>query len=182
MNRIVLIDKRDNKVLNNNAKYPRKNLNENIIGLDNNLEYLIEYEPTPKPIIDSRLYKINVEYNITNIPHPEYPNLKQYQKLYNIEKKSFEEIKEAIENREQRANEKVFDYKEQIKHLTICVGALIHQAEGNTLNAKQSAVLSKMKQRAIKFWQNEQRKIDIENEIINNNEPDLDTGWIEDKV
>jgi len=71
------------------APYPREDMGE-IIGLDKDLKWLLEYNPKP-PVYDHLTHKLKVTNEITEVNHPDHP-IDRYERVYTLIELTQEEI------------------------------------------------------------------------------------------
>ena len=161
------------------GKYPRIDM-QPVVGLDADLEWLIKYEPSPRPDVDGRIYDIVKNESITTTPHPDYPHLNQYLISYSTVKKIDDELDEAVVAAELDANKTIFTEQQQLKYITLGLGVLIHYMEGNTATAKMIVIKNKIKAMALRIWNNDTEMRNKIQEIIDGTTPDLDANWDKD--
>jgi len=176
----VLIRKSDSSILKYDAVYPNSNPLKNISGLDLDLEYLAKYAPENKPTFDTRLYnlQINREQGTgDNEFHPTYPNLRQWRITYELIQKSDDEIKEAITDEEEIANNSVFPNKKQLKNIVLALAILNRKINGVNLIQRELDMLDNIHAKAMKIWLNEQNADEKIAIVDAGGIPNLDDGW-----
>ena len=136
------------------GEYPRKDIGP-IPDLLPSLEWKLIVEGS-KPAADLRLYTLQAIETNTNVAHPQYPHLSQYQINYTIQQRSDAQIIALLENIEKEVNETVAKEQSRMKMLFVGLGILIKQAEGTPPTAPEQAILDKIKAKAVNIWQNHQ--------------------------
>lgn len=79
------------------GQYPRVDDGE-IVGLDSDLKWLLEYVPTP-PSYDPSIEKLTFEWQITETKHPDY-NIDRYERVYTVTPLTQQEQDTYIQNQE----------------------------------------------------------------------------------
>lgn len=175
MIRAIKIQISTQKVLSR-GKYPRHDM-QPINNLEADVEWLILYEPSPRPTVDERLYDVVRNESITTTPHPDYPHLNQFLISYSTTQKVDAEIERMLEAVELQANETHFPVEQHLKYLTLGLGVVIHFMEGNTPTAKMIVVKDKIKALALRLWNNDQVLQNKVTELSGGTLPDPDTNW-----
>ena len=171
----VLIKKSTGEILKH-AMYPRPDM-QPVIGLDSDLEWLIKYEPSPVPVYDTRIFKLNKIESITTTPHPVYTWLNQYQITYSTTKLPTSDIEVNIIQAEVQANETLLPNTQQLKLIALSVGILFKNLNNNLLTTKEQAIKDKMISVATRIWNNDTELKAKLTELSTGLEPNIDAGW-----
>ncbi len=156
--------------------YPRIDM-EPIVGMDPDLVYLLVYTPYPEPNYDSRIFKLNTIEEVTTDPHPDYSHLNQFRVTYTTTKREVDEIKVEVDNAECLCNEGIFLKPKQLKYLVMGMGAMNRARNGITITDREEEILSNIQSYAVKFAQAEDNALNMYDQIDENEEPDIDSGW-----
>lgn len=144
-------------------------------------EWLLVHEPISieNYIADGRYYQV-----VTNITknagdeHPSYPGVGRYLITYSVQKNSNDVILEHLENAENDANSLVWPLQKQFKVLAIASRAAYKKNAGLNLLAIEQACFDLMLNYTNKLIDNYSNAAAKKTQILANNEPDLDSGWI----
>lgn len=169
------------KVYSDPTKYSVVNWNYNIespvvAGLEDDLEVLEKVIPYTMPVIDYRLYSLEVN-NIAVDEVGPNPPLKQFQTIYTILDRSIEEKKISIDEMESDSNYSTFPSIKQLKYLLLYIALTRREALGLSISAAQQAILDKGDAIALKVWQNHINALSLKEDLDNSIEIDLDEGW-----
>lgn len=158
------------------GEYPNLDM-EPVQGLDPDLEWLLVYEPFVQPDYDPRIYVIQRNEEITQVPHPQYSHLNQFKVTFLLVKRAVEEINVSIANAEALANESLLKYEERLKILTLGLAVLFRKTDGSTLLAKEIAIRDKVVALGTRIWKNDANAQAMITAIQSQTEPNLDEGW-----
>lgn len=147
------------------------------IGLDPDLEWLIDYTPYIAPDYDPRVYMLQTEYAPTETPHPTYPLYNQYLITYQTVKRDAEYIKTQAEQKERERLEAEVDYTERDKLILLGLAVLFRSLDGLQLNPKETAIKNRVMSAAVNLWKNDARVQELKAQIDANQEIDMDAGW-----
>lgn len=172
----VLIRKSTGEILKH-APYPKEDMSE-VQGLDPDLEWLVKTEPFASPDYDSRIFVLDVTEAVTAEPHPEHTHLNQFKRTYGTTKRPNADIDLAIENAEESANNELTNYRNNEKLFMLSMGILVRKNEGVEPSAKEQAILDQVKAFDVKIWKNDAEKKIKKDQVINGQEPDIDSGWV----
>lgn len=170
----VLIKKSTGEIIKR-ADYPRVDM-QPVDGLDPDLEWLIVYEPFIQPDYDPRIYVMQTTENITTTPHPDYPNLNQFEVTYNTIKRDIEQLSYAVQNAENIANEGILSQTDFNKVVLLGLGVIVRYAKGQTLTQKEIDMMNKILAIAVKVWKNDETSQLLVDDFVAGNEPDIDTA------
>lgn len=176
----VLIRKSTGEIIKR-ALYPRSDM-QPIVGLDPDLEWLLQYEPYQAPDYDSRVYTLNRFESITSEPHPIYSHLNQFLITYSTTRRIDSEIIINIENKETMCNESMLKYEKQLKLMALSIGVLFRNLDGMTLTTKEQTIKDFMMALATRIWKNDQLARDKIAEVTSGLEPNIDDPlWEKDE-
>lgn len=179
----VFLNPQTMKVYNFNDVYPRED-GAPIAGLPADQAYMIKREVFPVDNYDRRLYKevITVPQLETmlfdDIPdHPDYPGVKQYLTLHELEKRTNEEIEEYIRDSENYSNNQVVASREQFKTLMFWCYALSRRVAGAKLTEKELAMEAEAQAAVSKMWLNNDLAEQKITELDSGKSVDIDALW-----
>lgn len=133
---------------------------------------------TEKPIIVPTLEKIVKEEVPTETPHPEHPDFKEVLINYTAQRKSDNEIIQAIENLKQVANQSLINsggQTEELQYLTMY--ALIRLAKGKSVPPQANILVLAVEDIAQGILANGLNAENLINQINLGGDPDINTGW-----
>lgn len=183
----ILIDKNTGEILNPNTNYPNAD-GSPVAGLQENLQYLIKEQPFDRPDVDYRIFILDEDLPDTKaiavageldlLPnHPDFPNLKSYQKKFKSTKRPDTEINIAIDNAEEAANQQLVTFRDDTKLFMTALGTLIREREGVQPNAKEQEILNQIIAYDVPIWQNDNNKKNKKDQVTAGQEPNIDDGW-----
>lgn len=185
----VLIDKYTGEILNPNANYPNAD-GSPIIGLQDNLQYLIKHVPFERPDVDYRIHIVEEDLpdikdivlnsQLDQLPdHPQYPGVKAYEKKWKSTKRDNEYIKAEIDNAEENANRELVTYRTDDKLQMLAIGIIIRKVfDGIEPKASEVEILNTVKAFDVPIWQNDNTKKIKKDQVDAGQEPNLDEGWV----
>lgn len=177
MERMILIQVSTQVILDSNANYFRGDWNLPPDGLDPDLEYLIEREAAPPPVVDTRLIDVFTHKTITTTPHPVYTHFNQYQVTYTTAEKSEAERIQAVFDREIVANDELFTSIQRTKYNTIAIAVNAKNIAGDPVPAQEADIQSEYLLRAELMYDNHLNAESLITDIIAGTPIDLDSGW-----
>lgn len=121
-----------------------------------------------------RLERTEVDNNISN---SDYPHLKQIDIVYTKVRKSDDVIIGMIENAENNANEQLINHIDRLKVMVLYMALVHRKLNGDTITPKMQVILDKGDVYATKLWQNDTNLSNKLQELANNQDPNINTGW-----
>lgn len=121
-----------------------------------------------------RLVRTEVDNDVSNV---DYPHLKQIDVVYNIVRKSDEEITKQLIQQEDNANQSLLDYSDRLKTMVLYMAILNRKIDGGNITQKMQNILDKVDAKAIKLWQNDTNLKAKLAELANGQDPDINNGW-----
>ncbi len=132
-----------------------------------------------KPPYDSNLESLISSEENTDDPHPDYPDFKKVIQNYVVERKSDNEIIQAIESLKQSANGQLIKTQGQVEELQyLTLYALIRLQMGQSVPPSANAIRLKVEDIAQMIIENGVNAESLITEINNGESPDINTGWI----
>ena len=144
-------------------------------GLDPDLEWLIDYEPFAPPLYDGRVFMLQTTLDITSEAHPDWPLYNQYKITYSTARRAVDDIKSHIVNAEREQVRRHVDYLDKLAILGLAV--IFREVEGMQLNATETALKQRILRNATKIFTNHQRRKQLETEADQLQDLDIDAGW-----
>lgn len=165
------------EIVNHNYMVETDNLP--ITGLDPDLKvygYYEEFTPTP---IDSRGQILVITKTRIDSPHPNHPDLLTYAVTYATQRKTDEELRLAVDNEEQNANNQLLGVS-SLTAINLRRGKLLHKkSKGFSLTTEEEAFMDYYDILADAMDDNADNKDSMYDYIENNptSIPDFDQGW-----
>lgn len=147
------------------------------VGLDPDLEWLIDYTPYAMPDYDPRVFQLVTEFAPTQTAHPLYPLYNQYLITYRTEKREADYVKSQAEAKERERLEVNVDYTQRDKLVLLGLAVLFRSLDGLELNAKETVIRNRVMTAAVNLWKNDARVQELKAQIDAGQEIDLDEGW-----
>lgn len=147
-------------------------------GLDPDFEWLIDYIPYNSPEYDPRIYSLITTMANTDIPHPTWALYNQFLITYTTEKRNQEELKAAVDQKEQDVLNALISYDVKDKLITDMIGILIALSESLNLDDDETAVLAEMEAKYVSRKIHKNRKKKLYDDIEKDKPFDIDDGWV----
>jgi len=192
MERFLVLDRMTKGIMNPNVM-PGPDVNkwitsmtDPITGISHDYELVCEYEPYNMPVVDTRLINIITTQSYLDAPHPVYPALKQWLKVYSTEDIPADIKKLAVDNKEDEANETTSPSPKRIKYIILAMDNIIKLTcsdykNSSLINDKKKKEITIIKQIADKIRANSKTKDDKNALIDAGINPDLDSDWLIDE-
>lgn len=160
------------QVLNWNVKLQ----NANVVGLDDDLEYLAKTTPFPIPDYDPRLFVLVTTQQLVD-EVSSYPPLRKWEITYTTQGRSIEEKNVSVDEAEADANVSVFPTNKHLKYISLALAILDKKASGLTIGNKEQEILNRVNSKAQRVWSNHIISESKKDDLSNNKQIDLDSGW-----
>lgn len=177
----IIMELSSGEIVNFNATYPRADYGP-IIGGDPNLVYLKKYTPFAKPVFDSRIFKDVQTDSVTELPHPELTQFKQYRTEFSLVRRDNAEIIESIDREESNIKSDFLNNPDVAEVMLIMLTALWNKTKGISLTILETAAVNDLLGLNVTLLQNKDVKEIKKAQVLNNETPDLDNGWTKKTV
>jgi hypothetical protein len=160
-----------------------------IVGLPDGEEWLANYTVSSSQY-DQRIWVQMVTLRPTNIPHPTYPVYNQYQTSFSLQKRSENEIINAIIAKKEDANSALQADAGGAIFMANALNAIDDKQRGVTISADQIACIDRLKEVTAKMNNNAEHANNLIALLKSGGEPDLDAiktdscefGWEYDRL
>ena len=160
-----------------------------IVGLPAGEEWLANYT-VPSSQYDQRIWIQMVTLRPTNTPHPIYPVYNQYQTSFSLQKRSENEIINAIIAKKEDANSALQADAGGAIFMANALNAIDDKQRGVTISADQIACIDRLKEVTAKMNNNAEHANNLIALLKSGGEPDLDAiktdscefGWEYDRL
>lgn len=161
------------------ADLPISDPTQPVPGLDPDLKWLIKNQPFSEPDYDERIFILNRIETVTATAHPTYPLYDQYLITFTTAKRTKQEIKEEVNNARRAALQRVWKPEEQLETLAVLGSILLRKIDGLTLTPEEQEAVDRIIEIGDQHAQNEANSRSLKTRVDNDEEPDLDDGWVE---
>jgi hypothetical protein len=136
-------------------------------------KYFVSYEPFVKPNYDQRYYDYKMIETPTDTIHPEYYLYNKWLIEHVLIKRSNDDIFLSIDNARKIANASLIDFDLQAMAFAI----IIKKQNNETLTDEEEQILIDWVIIGNKLLQNKQNELNKKAQVIDGQEPDIDTEW-----
>ena len=148
----------------------------NVVGLDDDLEYLAKTTPFPIPEYDPRLYVLVTTQQFVD-EVSEHTPLRKWEITYSTQERTTAEKNISVNEAEADANIGVFPTSKHLKYIALTLAILDKKASGLTIGNKEQAILDKVNAKALRIWNNHITGEAKKSDLSNNTPIDLDSDW-----
>lgn len=151
-------------------------INPNVVGLDNDLEYLEKTIPNEQPTFDSRLFNLIITQEFKD-EESVNPPLRKWEITYSLQDKNKEQKKISIVETEQLASEEVMPMNQFMRFTVMYCIILKRKIDGLSISTEQQDILDKYETKGLSIWQNWINGLTKKSDIDIDNSIDIDSGW-----
>jgi hypothetical protein len=168
----------DYRILKYFGSWPAMNPDQ-ALGNDLPYEWLLPETIGVEPVIDQRLWVLNVFNYPSNTPNTLHSVHNSYITSYSVTKKTKEEIIVSIREAQANANASLIKSSDQVEMDALWRTAMQKLQSGITIetNSPEQAALNRANELTVKVMQNAENAANLIDLVDADQEPDLDSGW-----
>jgi hypothetical protein len=144
--------------------YPRWD-GKKVVGLDPDHKWLLVVEKPQPESYDTEVFRLKKVEKATTIPHPDYPQLHQYEITYELVKRDIKEIESDVNSKEDRQNNEVFNFELKDKLIVKALDCIFRNMDQSTFKEGELETVRKIAAIAEQFRLNRKAAQDKITEI-----------------